>query len=120
MRPMNFFPPPSFSKEGSHAARRSDIFRITLKMKVRSSKADPAADKSPRGVDLVGGGNREGWLDVGVDLLSLSLSCSCSRKITLRKFSDVEFPQRAKLASHRAAFVLARSLARVSADPNHF
>lgn len=53
MRAMNFFPPFSFSKAPPHA-RRSDIFRITLKMKVRSSKADPAADKSPRRVELVG------------------------------------------------------------------
>lgn len=55
MRAMNFFP-----KRARRRRRRSNIFRITLKMKVRSSKADLAADKSPRGVDLAveeGGGN---------------------------------------------------------------
>jgi len=63
-------------------------------MKVRSSKADLAADKSPRGVDSAVKKAAETADGDGVGV-------GVSRKISLREFSDVEFPQRAKVLKEK-------------------
>lgn len=65
-------------------------------MKVRSSKADLAADKSPRGVDSAVKKAAETADGDGV-----GVGVGVSRKISLREFSDVEFPQRAKVLKEK-------------------
>lgn len=73
------------------------FFALGLKMKVRSSKADLAADKSPRegrlGLGEGGGGETADGDGVCV-----------SRKISLREFSDVEFPATRENSEREAFF----------------